>query len=139
MLATIRRGLALGRDDRALVAEAAVQLWMMRLGLWILPFRWFYTPPPVAPVPGPAPDRIARAVARGARLVPSPTCLVRALAARRLLAHHGHASRLRLGVARPAEGRFEAHAWLECCGVTVVGGGESDLEYSTLESKRTGR
>ncbi len=139
MLATIRRGLALGREDRALLVEAAVELWMMRLGLWVLPFRWLYPPPPVAQAPGPAPERIARAVARGSRLVPWPTCLVRALAARRLLARHGHASELRLGVARPAEGRFGAHAWLECGGVAIVGGKGSGAQYTTLQAKVAGR
>jgi len=139
VLATIRRGLALSRGDRALLVEAAVHLWMMRIGLWVLPFRWLYRPPPVAQAPGPAPERIARAVSRGSHLVPCPTCLVRALAARRMLARHGHASQLWFGVARPAEGRFEAHAWLECGGATIVGGDEPGLEYTTLQPKRVER
>jgi hypothetical protein len=56
------------------------------------------------------------------RLVPGTTCLVRALAAQALLARRGHASQLRLGVARGSGRAFEAHAWLEQDGRVLVGG-----------------
>lgn len=135
MLATIRKVFGLGGEERALLAEACVDLWRMRIGLWLVPFRWLYRAPRVARRSGPAPEQIARAVSRGSRLVPWPTCLVRALAARRLLARHGVASELCLGVARPAFGRFEAHAWLECGGVTILGGEGAGAQYSTLKAK----
>ena len=48
-------------------------------------------------------------------------CLAQALAARVLLERCGLDCRLRLGVDR-ADGRFEAHAWLERGGRVVVGG-----------------
>jgi hypothetical protein len=39
-----------------------------------------------------------------------------------LLARAGHDSRVRFGVAVPADRGFEAHAWLECDGQIVLGG-----------------
>ena len=60
------------------------------------------------------------AIAVTARLV-GYTCLAQALAARVLLERRGFDCRLRLGVVR-ADGRFEAHAWLERGGRVVVGG-----------------
>jgi len=48
-------------------------------------------------------------------------CLPRAYAAHVLLARHGHASEVRVGVARDPNGKVEAHAWVDCQGRTVVG------------------
>ena len=48
-------------------------------------------------------------------------CLPRAYAAHVLLAHHGHGSEVRVGVARDPQGKVEAHAWVECQGKTVLG------------------
>lgn len=59
------------------------------------------------------------AVNLAASYIPRATCLVAALAARRILAGNGRASELRLGVS--GEGSDFAHAWLECEGTIVVG------------------
>jgi hypothetical protein len=50
----------------------------------------------------------------------SSTCLSEAIAARFLLARAGFQSELRIGV-KKTEGRFEAHAWLECPDNIVIG------------------
>lgn len=70
--------------------------------------------------PQPALSQLAWAVNASTRVIPRSTCLVRALAARRLLARHGYASTLRIGVARAPES-IDAHAWLECNGAILIG------------------
>ncbi len=48
-------------------------------------------------------------------------CLTRALVAQLLLTRRNFPTTLRLGVSRSAEGKFEAHAWLEHDGRIVIG------------------
>jgi hypothetical protein len=121
--------LALPRAERRLLVAAAGLLGAIRIGLWVLPFRSVHgairalgARPPTRDGKGPPAERIVWAVGAADRLVPRTTCLVRALAAHALLARHGHASQLRLGVAGGAGRRFEAHAWLERDGRVLIGG-----------------
>lgn len=65
---------------------------------------------------------LADAIERAGRHVPHARCLSRALAGSVIFARHGHDATLRIGVRRPGEDGFEAHAWLECEGEVVVGG-----------------
>jgi hypothetical protein len=74
---------------------------------------------------------VAGRVDRVAGFVPGATCLVRSLAARLLLGWAGHESRLRIGVARPGQAGLEAHAWVECDGVTVLGA-TTDTHFTPL-------
>ena len=75
------------------------------------------------------PEQIVRQV-RGAlgsihRRIPwRPTCLMRAIAANRLLARRMIASNLVLSVTPAAGITVDAHAWLETCGIVVTGRGE---------------
>ena len=70
----------------------------------------------------PSPDRIAWAVECVSRVVPrGNNCLVRALATGIVLKRYGYPSELKIGVMKPAGGRFEAHAWLESGGNVVIG------------------
>jgi hypothetical protein len=130
-LGSLARFFALPATERRLLLTAAGLLAAVRLGLWVFPFRSVHRSirsfriasryaagRVVLP-----PERIAWAVEVAARRVPRATCLVRALAAQALLARHGHASQLRLGVARGAGRAFEAHAWLEGNGQVLIGGG----------------
>lgn len=103
-------------EERRLAVRAAGLLAVARARLWLRPYRevgaWAAAGRPAAADPQAA----RRAVERGARLVPGATCLVRALAARRLLG----AGEVVMGVGgRP--GGIEAHAWLELDGRRVVG------------------
>ena len=61
------------------------------------------------------------------------TCLVRALALQRLLADHGHASELRIGVARSGTGLM-AHAWLVQGDRVLVGAGQEAETFTVLAS-----
>ena len=82
-------------------------------------------------LPGAPPDRsvdlvavarIAWAVRVAAWLVPFASCLTQAQACQILLARHGMASTLCLGVRDTAAGQIRAHAWLYCANAIVVGG-----------------
>lgn len=59
------------------------------------------------------------------------TCLIRALALQRLLAEHGHASELRIGVARSESGLM-AHAWLASGDEILIGDGDEARTYALL-------
>jgi hypothetical protein len=62
------------------------------------------------------------AVTRAAACLPVPArCLAQALAARAMLRRRGIGSIMHVGVARPDEAAFEAHAWLEAAGIEVTG------------------
>lgn len=112
----VRRLLRLPPPDRRLLVRTALLLTAVRLGLTLLPFRVVQRAVARAGAVRGAPvpvERLAWAVAVASRHVPRATCLTRALVGQALLARHGHAARLRIGVARDDGGRFEAHAWVE--------------------------
>lgn len=114
--------------ERAAVLHALALLWVLRLGLWLLPFRsvqrWALTRAPAARR-GLPPPRLAWAVLAASRAVPRATCLTQALAGQALLAHHGHRSQVHLGVAHGPGRAFEAHAWLTCGGRVLLGAAEA--------------
>ncbi len=119
--------LQLPGSERRLVIGAALTVGLVRLGLWTLPLatvrrfvgnfgRWAVLPS------RPAAERISWAVAAAARFVPGASnCLVRALAAEAMLGRFGYQSQLKIGVGKTAAGQFEAHAWLESEGRTLIG------------------
>ncbi len=135
----------LPRSERRLLVTAALLLTAIKLGLTLLPYRRLRrlvdrlarSTPRRRLEPSASPERIARAVTRASRSVPGATCLTQALAAKVLLDHRGHSTRVRVGIAR-AEGALPvAHAWVESDGRVVLGG--SDLTRYTplsLEKER---
>jgi hypothetical protein len=124
-----RRFVLLSSLRRRLLFRALVALARARTALWIYPFSRFRRPE-VAAVRGGDPASIVWAINTAARMVPRATCLVRALAAQRLLASHGHVSELRIGVASSAATGFEAHAWVECAGTVLIG--RTETQYARL-------
>ena len=121
---------------RLLLIEAVCWLGWARLLVLTLPFRWIvvlwglHHQPLTAPLPTAWPTFSARqAVAqiRGAiqavnRYTPwSSNCLAQALAANRMLHRRRLPSTLYLGVAKPADRPFAAHAWLRCGAQFVTG------------------
>ena len=122
----------LAPGDRRLLVSTTFLLGAIRLGLRLLPFRTLRrVVAGLAQVPAASGaanqlpvDRFVWAVTVASQYVPRATCLAQALTAQVLLGRHGHASQLRVGVARSEEGRLEAHAWLENQGKVIVGGGE---------------
>ncbi len=127
---TIRKCLTLPVRDWVLLAEAwCFVIWArsaaIRRSAWHLTHG-----PAVRTASGLAPARIAWAVRNASRLVPRSTCLVQALAARHLLARHGFAANVVIGVARQHETGFDAHAWVEYQGAVLIG--QSGVSYSRL-------
>ena len=122
------RVLRISGSGRRLRLESVILLWVVRLALWLLPFRvvrrlvGLVSPTePTGTTPTASVDKIARALRTAPRVVPSATCLTRALAAQVMLSRRGHCSELRFGVAKDEEGNFQAHAWVECRGRVVTG------------------
>ena len=118
--------LSMQADDRALVLQAAASLLVCRIGLYLLRFeslqRWATRAKRTkqsVPI-----SKLIWAAMMGTRIMPNSTCLVRALAASRLLAQNGYKSTLHIGVKR-TDGVFEAHAWVEYDGRAIIGSGEA--------------
>jgi len=126
---------ALPRSERALILRTFAPLIAMRVAMWTLPFARVsrisdaMSRPMRADRSGtrPTPARIAWAVAALSRVVPGAgNCLVRALATGIVLKRYGYSSELKIGVMKPADGGFEAHAWLESGGNVVIGNFQLD-------------
>lgn len=66
--------------------------------------------------------RLLKATTISARLVPGATCLTQALSAQVLLARHGIASEILLGVRKDESGALKAHAWLYYDDKIALGG-----------------
>ena len=121
--------------ERQLLLEALFTLWFVRLGLWLLPFgallRLVRRPLGTS---GVEVGRLTKTLTVVSRHVPRATCLAQALAGQRLLAAHGHSSRLRIGVRKDGT-RLGAHAWLEHQGRVVVGQVSNLADYHPLPSE----
>lgn len=108
------------------LASAVLLVGTMRLALTLSPFRHVARASErlargPAWLPRQDAARVGQRVVRVARWVPGASCLTQALAARVLLAWHGHASTVRYGV-RAGTTALAAHAWVEHDGLVVVGG-----------------
>lgn len=122
-----RRLAALPADERLRLLHATVVVAVVRLALWVLPFRWVRARVdarrPGLPRPGEVPaGRWAWAVRVAARRIPGASCLTQALALQWLLARAGQSARIHVGVAKQGARGFEAHAWLESRGEILIGG-----------------
>ncbi|MDP9328347.1 MAG: lasso peptide biosynthesis B2 protein [Actinomycetota bacterium] len=131
----LRRFLGLSPEDRRLLLRAWRLQVVIRLGLWLLPFRLVRrrvasTRHRVEPSASAETDhRIGWAVTSAARYVPAATCLTQALAAKVLLNDAGRGARLTIGVERDV-GSLRAHAWVEGDEGVIVG--NHDLERFTV-------
>ena len=130
----ITKLMALPAPDRALLFKSFTALAVMRVGLWIMPYTkvrkisdWMSGVGVGSLRAGgahakPSRERIGWAVATVSRVVPGGiNCLVRAMATEIVLKRFGYASILKIGVVKPGDGQFEAHAWLESDGIVVIG------------------
>ena len=120
----LKRLTGLTTTERGLLLRAFFVVGVSRLSLWVLPFA--ITRRVVARTAGEtegiAVERLVWAVKVASRYLPRATCLAQALAAQALLARAGHKSCIEIGVAKDAEHRFEAHAWVSCGDQVVIGG-----------------
>jgi Transglutaminase-like superfamily len=78
--------------------------------------------------------RMEEAAARN--LFVTTNCLEQSLVLWWLLRRRGIAADLQIG-ARKSEQRFEAHAWVEFCGIALNSGGEDHLHFAPFEESAT--
>lgn len=115
---------------RHLFVKSVLLLGIVRVGLWLLPFKTLrrllarMTRADAASHSGDqvSLEQVVWAVTVASRYVPAATCLTQALATQVLLSRRGHPVSLRIGVGRSEAGEFQAHAWVECQGKIVMGG-----------------
>jgi len=125
---------------RYLFVKSLLLLGIIRVGLWLLPFRnlrrllAYIMRAHVKSQGGnqASLERVVWAVTVASRYVPAATCLTQALAAQVLLSRMGHPASLRLGVAHSEAGEFQAHAWVECQGRVVIGGVQAPSRFTPL-------
>jgi hypothetical protein len=117
-------------SKRRLLIKTVVAVGLVRLGLWLLPFRTLCTVLARFETPRGEPglrrsaetlDNIMWALRIAAGLVPAATCLTQALTAKVLLRRNGYRPILRIGAVKSSTGKFLAHAWLEHEGAIVIG------------------
>jgi hypothetical protein len=135
-----------GREQR-IVLEAATGLTVTWVGLRLLGFRrWrsllLWTVPrnteiPTETEPHSAVAGVLRMEEAAARnLFVTTNCLEQSLVLWWLLRRRGIGADLRIG-ARKAGPRFEAHAWVEFCGMALNSGGEDHLHFAPFEESAT--
>lgn len=123
---------ALDASRRRLLTSAFVNVVIVRLALWLVPFnavrracasraarlrRASHTGASVADV--------RWAITAAAARVPRASCLTQSLAGLMLFAANGHDAAIRFGVAKE-DGRLRAHSWLESDGLTILGDAQPD-------------
>lgn len=124
----LRKLQSLSAPERIVLLEAAALMPVVHAMQQTMPFkRWRaaleqHEPPQARGALQPTAAQVAWAVEAARRWVPGEyKCLPTAYTAHWLLHRHGHASTIHVGVARDAQGKVEAHAWVDCDGRTVVG------------------
>ena len=136
----IRKFFYLPSSQRNLLGKTILLVGIVRLGLWLLPFRTVRyllgkairrNPQAWSPTEASI-NRVVSAVRIASRYVPESSCLTQALAAQTLLVRHGCPAQLRIGVARSETGALQAHAWVEYRERIVIGGTDSLLHYIPL-------
>lgn len=137
MLRRVRKLSTLPSGERALALQALGTLLVVRLLLWMLPFRhvrsvvdrWAST---AAVNPDLAfAQAVRRAVDRAARTVAGSDCLPQALTAEVMLRRAGVPARVSIGVASDGQ-LLSAHAWVESAGFLVTGDSTDIDNYQTL-------
>ena len=137
----LRSFLRLSAAERRLALSCLGWVWLVRVGLWMLPFRRMqrlceaFGRSKVMRLPdAPTAAQIVWGVRLASRNVPRATCLTQALAAEILMGRNGYSSQVRIGVAVKPEAGFRAHAWLEHEGRVLIGETGDLAEYTPLMS-----
>jgi len=136
----MRKFWRLSSAERGLLISAAILLAEIRSALWLLPWRrvsgmrrW----PCMSRPSRFGVERLEWAVRNSSRVVPGSTCLTRALALQHLLARGGYPSSIHIGVAKKPDSGFEAHAWVEHAGATLLNSAGEVAHYSRLLTVET--
>src|SRR5208283_5512393 len=131
----LRKFRSLNPGERSLLLHTVLLVAFLRVALCLLPFcranDYLARRAKRRPIRQDlATSRLVWAVRTAAARIPRATCLTQALAAKYQLERSGHCARIHIGVAKE-NGQFRAHAWLECEGEVVLGGGVTD-RYARL-------
>jgi len=137
IIGKLRTYCRLSRRERRLAMKSMLLVALVRLGLWLIPFRTIqrvcaYFGRPGGSGSAAGTREIVWAVRLASRYVPRSTCLVQALAAQILLGRHGHAGQVHIGVALDEKLGFRAHAWVESEGEVLIGGSEELDGYAPM-------
>ena len=130
----------LSGSDRRLLLEAVVLLAAYRVALWML--SWdrvaaLRSSRDKSPSKQLSIERLEWAVRTASRRIPGANCLTAALALHHLMSRAGYDSIVHIGVAKtPARG-FEAHAWVEHDGVTMLSSANEIAHYARLLALQT--
>jgi hypothetical protein len=134
----IRRFMRLSPSERSLLKRVVLLLTAIRIGLFLVPFSLLRRvllaaaiPRDIVHVPV---ERLVWAVRVASRPVPAATCLTQSLALQFLLACSGRPSTVRIGVIKDGGSGFQAHAWVECAGQTLLDRPEEVARYTPLAS-----
>lgn len=130
----------LSGSDRRLLLDAAIWLAAYRVALWVLPWNRLAAPRPLRDAQPSQPvsvERMEWAVRTASRRIPAANCLTAALALHHLMTRARYDSSIHIGVAKtPARG-FEAHAWVEHDGVTLLNSAGEIAHYARLLALQT--
>lgn len=122
------RYMKLPASDRWLLVCAAFAIIKARLTVTFVPLRQILKPlalQTAALSPSVDAARIGWAVETVSRIVPTgKNCLVRAMAARTILARYGFRGEIRLGIRKNSSDVLNGHAWLECGDQIITGESE---------------
>lgn len=134
----LRKFFDLSFQLRILTCKAFTLLSLIRLGLWLVPFRQLNALTQQAitranqqkPSGAISVSDVIWAVETATHYLPGKAkCLARALTTQILLKHYGYDSDLRIGVAKSEMNGFVAHAWIERDGKVLIG---ADYDLSSL-------
>jgi hypothetical protein len=139
-MTAMRKLRRLSSAERGLLLNASRLLVLYRVALWVLPWRRLAVSRPSAGSVRAARfsvERLEWAVRTAQLRIPRATCLSQALALNHLLAREGYASSIHIGVAKTKGAKFEAHAWVEHDGVTLLSSASELAHYSHLMALQT--
>ncbi|NNE99471.1 MAG: lasso peptide biosynthesis B2 protein [Pyrinomonadaceae bacterium] len=149
MILQIGKLFGLSMENRLLAVEATILLFVARMAVISLPFRWIAktlgekeNPKGEIDFSPKKPDlelnRIGWTIRRIGDLTPwNSNCLAQAITAQKMLARRGRASQMYFGLKHSDEGKMEAHAWLKS-GDTILTGGSEFEPYTVVAVFRKG-
>ena len=134
-MTALTRFVRLPAPEKGVVVAAAWWLLLASVALRVLPFRAAKRIFARAVAPQRSPisvETLCWAIAAAARRIPGCRCLAQALAGARLLRAHGVLADVVIGVAAPAGGTLDAHAWVISNDRVLIGGALSERRFTVL-------